>query len=261
LKEGSPNQQDYASDLESEEEKVLPRFEMKNLEIRELKVDLKENELNMKEGNIKAKRIKLREMEETVESQKQDQDDKKKELEEKKQELDEREANVEKQKENLKRLYFEVNEKNAIMEIVLKMRNRTEKLSINLDSSSPALHTSGDNSGTELLLLQERVRELEEREASLRRLQENLDQREIQLEEKRMILEIAIRINDFSNESKLLALSSEENNPGEVGASSSSTNSSNSGSGSGSSTGSGTGSNERISSAGEENSESLGNSS
>ena len=80
MKEGSPNQQDYASDLESEEEKVLPRFEMKNLEIRELKVDLKENELNMKEGNIKAKRIKLREMEETVESQKQDQDDKKKEL-------------------------------------------------------------------------------------------------------------------------------------------------------------------------------------
>ena len=40
---------------------------MKNLEIRELKVDLKENELNIKEGNIKAKRIKLREMEETVE--------------------------------------------------------------------------------------------------------------------------------------------------------------------------------------------------
>ena len=84
---------------------------------------------------------------------------------------------------------MEVNEKNAVMEIVLKLSNRTEKLSINLssDSAQPSAQ----------LVMQERVRQLEEREANLRRMQENLDQREIQLEEKRMILEIAIRINDF----------------------------------------------------------------
>ena len=108
-----------------------------------------------------------------------------------------REENVERQKENLRRLHFEVNEKNAIMEIVLKMSNKTEKLSINLNSDSPAKLTTDRCSPSNQILMQERVRELEVREENLRRMQENLDQREIQLEEKRMILEIAIRINDF----------------------------------------------------------------
>ena len=158
---------------------------------------MKENQLNLQEGNIKAKRMKLQEMEESVECQQQNQDEKKKQLEEKKQELDEREANVERQKENLRRLHFEVNEKNAIMEIVLKMSNKTEKLSINLNSDSPTKLTTSQSSPSNQILMQERVRELEVREENLRRMQENLDQREIQLEEKRMILEIAIRINDF----------------------------------------------------------------
>ena len=90
-----------------------------------------------------------------------------------------------------------MNEKNAIMEIVLKMSNKTEKLSINLNSDSPAKLTTDRCSPSNQILMQERVRELEVREENLRRMQENLDQREIQLEEKRMILEIAIRINDF----------------------------------------------------------------
>ena len=83
------------------------------------------------------------------------------------------------------------------MEIVLKMSNRTEKLSINLNSDSPSKVTTGRSSPSNQILMQERVRELEAREENIRRMQENLDQREIQLEEKRMILEIAIRINDF----------------------------------------------------------------
>ena len=83
------------------------------------------------------------------------------------------------------------------MEIVLKMSNKTEKLSINLNSDSPSTLTTGSCSPSSQILMQERVRELEEREENLRRMQENLDQRELQLEEKRMILEIAIRINDF----------------------------------------------------------------
>ena len=190
---------DDGSCCDSEEEKLLPGYGMKNLEIREWRVELKESELNIQEGNIKAKRMKLREMEESVECQQNDQQEKKKELEEKKNELVEREANVERQKENLRRLHFEVTEKNAVMEIVLKLKDKTEKLSINLNSDSPSFHNNGSISspGSELVLLQERVREVEEREANLRRMQENLDQREIQLEEKRMILDIAIRINDF----------------------------------------------------------------
>ena len=79
----------------------------------------------------------------------------------------------------------------------MKMSNKTEKLSINLNSDSPAKLTTDRCSPSNQILMQERVRELEEREENLRRMQENLDQREIQLEEKRMILEIAIRINDF----------------------------------------------------------------
>ena len=42
-----------------------------------------------------------------------------------------------------------------------------------------------------------KVHIFQEREAAIRRMEENLDQRELQLEEKRMILEIAIRVNDL----------------------------------------------------------------
>ena len=42
-----------------------------------------------------------------------------------------------------------------------------------------------------------KVHFFQEREAAIRRMEENLDQRELQLEEKRMILEIAIRVNDL----------------------------------------------------------------
>ena len=126
------------------------------------------------------------------------------------------------------------------MEIILKMNNQTEKMTVNIgeigtNSSCPSVSGSdvpSENSGDtsegdqrnqrltrcqqEQALLTVREQRLEvdhrlwhiyssifyfnhsqEREARIRRMEERLDRRELELEEKRMILEIAIRVNDF----------------------------------------------------------------
>ena len=46
-------------------------------------------------------------------------------------------------------------------------------------------------------ILNNKILFIQEREARIRRMEERLDRRELELEEKRMILEIAIRVNDF----------------------------------------------------------------
>ena len=144
--------------FDSEEEKLMLKSGMDNLDIKEWRMELRENVLCMEEGNILAKRQKLKESQENYEDdQKQQQDDenKKDEIEKKRKSVEDKEIAIANERENLRRLQFEVSEKNAIMEIVLKMNNQTEKLTLNIgdiaastnsNSSCPSV-TGSENSG------------------------------------------------------------------------------------------------------------------
>ena len=113
----------------------------------------------MEEENIKAKRMKLKDMENYVEEQKQMNDEEKRDVENKEKLVEIKEAEITTEKENLRRLQFEVNEKNAILEIILKMNSHTERISLNFSdlnctsspgtSSGPELESGNSDSGGE----------------------------------------------------------------------------------------------------------------
>ena len=103
----------------------------------------------MEEENIKAKRMKLKDMENYVEEQKQMNDEEKRDVENKEKLVEIKEAEITTEKENLRRLQFEVNEKNAILEIILKMNSHTERISLNCSDLS-CTSSPGTSSGPEL---------------------------------------------------------------------------------------------------------------
>ena len=93
----------------------------------------RENQLSLEEDNLQSKRMKLK-MDEQRQSQ--EMEIKNKELEKKQEIVEAKEAEVASAKESLRRLQFKVNEKNAILEICLKMNNQTERISVNFSDLS-----------------------------------------------------------------------------------------------------------------------------
>ena len=107
-------------------------------EIKEWHIELRDNEVSMGEENVKAKKKKLDHEEQTLEEQVagfilpvplrtisilgEQLAEEKKEQEEREKKLAEQEKEVAETRDNLRRLEFEFREKNAILEILLKVR-------------------------------------------------------------------------------------------------------------------------------------------
>ena len=146
-----PSREDGSgSCFDSEEERLMLKSGMDRLEIKEWRMELRENELSMEEGNMKAKRMKLKELEDTFDEQQSKRQEEQNVIDEKQRNIDVKEAEVVQEKEDLRRLKFELNEKNAIMEIILKMNNKTEKIAVNFsDLSSSSSLSSGSNTEAE----------------------------------------------------------------------------------------------------------------
>ena len=91
---------------------------MKHSDIKEWSIELRDNELTMREESVKAKKRKLdneeRALQEQVAAEK-------KEREEREMKLAQQEQEVAETRDNLRRLEFEFREKNAILEILLKV--------------------------------------------------------------------------------------------------------------------------------------------
>ena len=146
-----PSREDGSgSCFDSEEERLMLKSGMDRLEMKEWRMELRENELSMEEGNMKAKRMKLKELEDTFDEQQSKRQEEQNVIDEKQRNIDVKEAEVVQEKEDLRRLKFELNEKNAIMEIILKMNNKTEKIAVNFsDLSSSSSLSSGSNTEAE----------------------------------------------------------------------------------------------------------------
>ena len=91
---------------------------MNNSEIKEWRMELRSNDVSMAEENVKAKKKKLVDEEislyEQLAREKEDEEKKRKKLEE-------REREVAETRDNLRRLEFKFKEKNAILDILLKV--------------------------------------------------------------------------------------------------------------------------------------------
>ena len=101
-------------------------------------------------------------------------------------------------RQRLKAKQFEIQEKNAILEITLKINKKEERLAIQLKNSKAMTLANGENQ-----LVVTREREIEERENELTLRQHSLEERELQLEKKSSILDIAIRLNQFRYKIKI----------------------------------------------------------
>ena len=195
---------------EEDEEDLFGCPGFNQLEIKEWKMELRENNICMDEHNLLIKKQKIKAIEENTERQRkaseQEMEEKEKELEIQRKHLDEEmktfEENLARKKglegkEQVKKLSqelvdnknLELTEKNALLEITLKMKKNEEKMEIEFRTNN------GEQQDGELL--RARSIEVEERERELVQQQESLDGRELQLEEKKLILEIAFRVNDF----------------------------------------------------------------
>ena len=89
--------------------------------------------------------------------------------------------------ETLKRKDFELTDKNASLEITLKMNEQSERLAIQL--KNPRTNLINEDKKQNKLL--------DAREQTVLRQQQKLDERELHLEEKNMIIDIAFRLNDY----------------------------------------------------------------
>lgn len=198
---------------EEEDEVMIAQSRLDLLEIKEWKMQLRENNICMDECNLRMKKQKLRDIEENAARQRkaseQEIEERERELELQRRQLEEEMKKVDEafrrkrgtskeehelaiRQENMKEKDFEVTEKNAILEITLKMNKREEKMAIELNKSKANKANEQDREQ-----LRARSIEIEEREQELVHQQESLDERELKLEEKNMIMEIAFRINDF----------------------------------------------------------------
>lgn len=185
---------------EEEDEVMIAQSRLDLLEIKEWKMQLRENNICMDECNLRMKKQKLRDIEENAARQRkaseQEIEERERELELQRRQLEEEMKKVEHElairQENMKEKDFEVTEKNAILEITLKINKREEKMAIELNKSKANKANEQDREQ-----LRARSIEIEEREQELVHQQESLDERELKLEEKNMIMEIAFRINDF----------------------------------------------------------------
>jgi hypothetical protein len=193
-----------------DEEDLFGSSGFNQLEIKEWKMELRENNICMDEHNLLIKKQKIKAIEENTERQRkaseQEMDEKEKELEIQRKHLDKEmkivEGNLARKKgieekdqaqklsqELVDKHNFELTEKNALLEITLKMKKNEKKMEVEFRTNN------GEQQDGELL--RARSIEVEERERELVQQQESLDERELQLEEKKLILEIAFRVNDF----------------------------------------------------------------
>lgn len=162
--------------FDSEEERLVQTSGINVSEIKEWHMELRDNEVSMGEENVKAKKKKLDHEEQSLEEQLAEE---KKAQEERNKKLAEQEKEVAETRDNLRRLEFEFREKNAILEILLKVNNRVETMTLdlsNLNSTSSSRanlpitftdsnDTSQSGSGLQSSddLREDRVREREER--------------------------------------------------------------------------------------------------
>ena len=91
---------------------------MSHSDIKEWHIELRDNELSMGEENIKAKKKKLDHEEVSLDEQL---DEERKERDQREQKLAEQEKEVAETRDSLRKLEFEFKEKNAILEIMLKV--------------------------------------------------------------------------------------------------------------------------------------------
>ena len=175
-------------------------------------MELRENNISMDEHNLRIKKQKIKAIEENRERQRkaseQEIEEKEKELEIRRKQLDEEmqifDENLARKKifeekdqvdkfsqELVDNRNLELTEKNTLLEITLKMKKK-EEMEIELKEfrTNSAEHQDRE-------LLKARSIDVEERERELVHQQESLDERELQLEEKKLILEIAFRVDDF----------------------------------------------------------------
>ena len=190
-------------DLEKNEVIIKPTI-LDLMEIKERKMQMRENEICRKEISVKEKKQKLKEVEENerilmkaLDQQFENREHfiivKQNKLEADLKEMNENLAYLAKnefhheREETLKRKEFELTDKNAVLEITLKMHEQSERLAIQLKDHE----TNLINEDKKLNKL------LDAREQTVLRQQQKLDERELHLEEKKMIIDIAFRLNDY----------------------------------------------------------------
>ena len=89
--------------------------------------------------------------------------------------------------EALKSKDFELTDTNAVLEITSKMNEQSERLAIQL--KNPRRNLINED--------KKRNKLLDARERAMLQQQQKLDERELHLEEKNMIIDIAFRLNDY----------------------------------------------------------------
>ena len=223
-------QSSILSDLKQMEEDEMNHFEMietkegillsgfSDLDVKEWTMELRENYVQMDAYNVKLKEEKMKDIKEREVKQRQarerDIKEKQRRIENERKELKDQRIQIEERisrqnevdegeesthfeqelyekRQRLKAKQFEIQEKNDILEITLKINKKEEKLALQLKNSKAITLANDENQ-----LVDTREREIEERENELTLRQQSLEERELQLEES-SILDIAICLNQF----------------------------------------------------------------
>ena len=196
-----------------EDDDVSLHSNLSDLEKREWQMELREHDLCMEEYNLQLRRQKMKRTEENearvrhakeeeirkkeiqLHIQKKDLEKERLLMEErnsKKRGVEERERDLICKTKSLKEREFKLTEKNAILEIVLKMNDREGKVAVKIGDLQ-----TGEEDQNMKEQIQARENELEEKEEELCLRQHYLDEQEIKIEEKNNILQIAIRFNEY----------------------------------------------------------------
>ena len=132
----------------------------------EPKTSMKKDDVEINEET--RKRIK-EELEETFGEHKHKLREEQKVIDEKQENIKVKEAEVVREKEELRRLQFKLNEKNAVMEIIFKMNDRTEKIDVNLSGMSSLSRSRSSSASAEVdtKSVQEMINLLREQERNL----------------------------------------------------------------------------------------------
>jgi len=228
-KEYPDNHEEFIDDTD---EKANEYTGMNDLEIKEWNMTLRENTICMDEYNVKVKRQKIEAIEQ-IEAERRlarekEIDEKEKELilqqrlleaarmeleqtRTREREMEEREEELALQRQALDDRERNLQEKNAVLEIVVRLNEKEQKIALHLRNLASVKPEEIDAD-----MLSARERELEEREQELFLRQRELEEREFDMDDKNAVLEIAIRGNEFSHEPRLRGFGragSEENNP------------------------------------------------
>ena len=200
-------------------EELIPPSSICELDVKEWAMELRENNIVMDEFNAQVKEEKMKNIEEIEYRQRKAREEeigeKERKIEDQRRKLEEERILMEEQiarqndiferekvvnlrekeliyrKQSLKEMELEINEKNSILEITLKMKETEEMLFQQKNKSDFEMVQN------EAQLNISRGKDIAMREKELAVRHQKLDRKESQIEEKSKIFEMAIQMNEF----------------------------------------------------------------